>query len=170
MTKYLLLALSLFLGVAKNLIPKAGEKAFTGINGLMNVNIVTSLLALLVFSAGGYSLLLISDSKFIIMAIAINSTNFQELSSSDQLVVIDFWAPWCGPCRALTPIIEELAEEYEGKAIIGKCDTDENNDIAIQFGVRNIPMLVFLKNGEVKDVLVGLVKKGEIEEKIKQFI
>ena len=104
------------------------------------------------------------------MAIAINSTNFQELSSSDQLVVIDFWAPWCGPCRALTPIIEELAEEYEGKAIIGKCDTDENNDIAIQFGVRNIPMLVFLKNGEVKDVLVGLVKKGEIEEKIKQFI
>ena len=104
------------------------------------------------------------------MAIAINSTNFQELSSSDQLVVIDFWAPWCGQCRALTPIIEELAEEYEGKAIIGKCDTDENNDIAIQFGVRNIPMLVFLKNGEVKDVLVGLVKKGEIEEKIKQFI
>lgn len=104
------------------------------------------------------------------MALAITSTNFPELSSGDKLVVIDFWAPWCGPCRALSPIIEELAEEYEGRAIIGKCDTDENNEIAVQFGVRNIPMLVFLKNGEVKDVLVGLVKKNEIVEKINQFI
>lgn len=104
------------------------------------------------------------------MALAITSTNFQELSSGDKLIVIDFWAPWCGPCRALSPIIDELAEEYEGKVIIGKCDTDENNEIAVQFGVRNIPMLVFLKNGEVKDVLVGLVKKSEIVEKINQFI
>ena len=84
----------------------------------------------------------------------------------DQLVVIDFWAQWCGPCRALSPIIEELAEEYKDKAVIGKCDTDENNDIAVQFGVRNIPMLVFVKNGEVKDTLVGLVKKNEIVSKI----
>lgn len=104
------------------------------------------------------------------MALAINSTNFPELSGDDKLVVIDFWAPWCGPCRALSPIIEELATEYEGKAIIGKCDTDENNDIAVQFGVRNIPMLVFLKDGEVKDVLVGLVKKEEIVKKIEQYM
>lgn len=100
------------------------------------------------------------------MALAINSDNFQSLMEGDQLVVIDFWAQWCGPCRALSPIIEELAEEYKDKAVIGKCDTDENNDIAVQFGVRNIPMLVFVKNGEVKDTLVGLVKKNEIVSKI----
>lgn len=100
------------------------------------------------------------------MALAINSENFDSIMKSDQLVVIDFWAQWCGPCRALTPIVEELAEEYKGKVVIGKCDTDENNDIAVQFGVRNIPMLVFLKNGEVKDVLVGLVKKNELSAKI----
>ncbi len=100
------------------------------------------------------------------MALAINSDNFQSLMEGEQLVVIDFWAQWCGPCRALSPIIEELAEEYKDKAVIGKCDTDENNDIAVQFGVRNIPMLVFVKNGEVKDTLVGLVKKNEIVSKI----
>lgn len=100
------------------------------------------------------------------MALAINSENFDSIMKSEQLVVIDFWAQWCGPCRALTPIVEELAEEYKGKVVIGKCDTDENNDIAVQFGVRNIPMLVFLKNGEVKDVLVGLVKKNELSAKI----
>ncbi len=100
------------------------------------------------------------------MALAINSENFDSIMKSEQLVVIDFWAQWCGPCRALTPIVEELAEEYKGKVVIGKCDTDENNDIAVQFGVRNIPMLVFIKNGEVKDVLVGLVKKNELSAKI----
>lgn len=104
------------------------------------------------------------------MALAINSGNFDELVKGEKLIVIDFWAPWCGPCRALSPIIEELAEEYKEKAIIGKCDTDENNDIAVQFGVRNIPMLVFLKNGELKDTLVGLVKKHEIVEKINQYL
>jgi len=104
------------------------------------------------------------------MALAINSENFDSIMKSEQLVVIDFWAQWCGPCRALTPIVEELAEEYKGKVVIGKCDTDENNDIAIQFGVRNIPMLVFIKNGEVKDVLVGLVKKIELSAKIDSLI
>jgi len=104
------------------------------------------------------------------MAIAINSENFNSLIEGDKLVVIDFWAPWCGPCRALSPIIEELAAEYEGKAVIGKCDTDENNEIAVQFGVRNIPMLVFVKGGEQKDVLVGLVKKEEIVAKINALL
>ena len=104
------------------------------------------------------------------MAIAINSENFNSLIEGDKLVVIDFWAPWCGPCRALSPIIEELAVEYEGKAVIGKCDTDENNEIAVQFGVRNIPMLVFVKGGEQKDVLVGLVKKEEIVAKINALL
>jgi thioredoxin 1 len=104
------------------------------------------------------------------MAITINSDNFSSLVSGEQLVVIDFWAPWCGPCRALTPTIEELAKEYEGKAVIGKCDTDENNDIAVQFGVRNIPMLVFLKGGEVKDTLVGAVPKAKIAELINKHL
>ena len=100
------------------------------------------------------------------MALAIDQSNFDSLMKGDKLVVIDFWAQWCGPCRALGPIIEEVAEEYKDRAIIGKCDTDENNDIAIQFGVRNIPMLVFVKNGEVKDVHVGLIKKNELTQKI----
>ena len=100
------------------------------------------------------------------MALAIDQSNFDSLMKGDKLVVIDFWAQWCGPCRALGPTIDEVAAEYEGRAIIGKCDTDENNDIAIQFGVRNIPMLVFVKNGEVKDVHVGLIKKSELTQKI----
>lgn len=100
------------------------------------------------------------------MALAINSSNFESLVSGDQLVVIDFWAPWCGPCRHLSPIVDEVAAEFEGKAIIGKCDTDENNDIAMQFGVMNIPMLVFLKNGELVDTHVGTIKKEDLVAKI----
>jgi thioredoxin 1 len=104
------------------------------------------------------------------MALTIDNSNFEALVTGDKLVVIDFWAQWCGPCRALTPIIEEVATEYEGKAIVGKCDTDNNNDLAVQFGVRNIPMLVFLKGGEVKDVHVGLIKKTDLVAKIEQFL
>ncbi len=104
------------------------------------------------------------------MTVEINGANFEEITKSDKLIVIDFWAQWCGPCRALTPIIEEVAKEYEGRAIIGKCDTDANNDIAIQFGVRNIPMIIFLKNGDVKDVHVGLIKKPELVKKIESFL
>ena len=104
------------------------------------------------------------------MALNIDNSNFAALVAGDKLVVIDFWAQWCGPCRALTPLIEEVAAEYEGKAIIGKCDTDSNNDIAMQFGVRNIPMLVFLKGGEVKEVHVGLIKKPELTAKIEALL
>jgi len=100
------------------------------------------------------------------MALQIDSSNFDALVASDKLVVIDFWAQWCGPCRAISPIIEEVAAEYEGKAIIGKCDTDENNELAMKFGVRNIPMLVFIKNGEIKDVHVGMIKKPDLIAKI----
>ena len=100
------------------------------------------------------------------MALEINSSNFETIAKGDKLVVIDFWAPWCGPCRALGPTIEEVAAEYEGKAVIGKCDTDAEGELAMQFGVRNIPMLVFLKNGEVKDVHVGTIKKSDLTAKI----
>jgi len=100
------------------------------------------------------------------MAVKIDSSNFEQLAASDKLLVIDFWAQWCGPCRAIAPVIEEVAKEYEGRTIIGKCDTDENNDLAMQFGVRNIPMIVFLKNGKVEDVHVGMIKKNELTNKI----
>jgi len=108
----------------------------------------------------------IINLKYSIMAVAITSENFDSLVKGDKLVVIDFWAQWCGPCKALAPTIEELATEYEGKAVIGKCDVDENNDLAVQFGVMNIPMLVFVKNGELVDTLVGRVPKDEIAAKI----
>ncbi|MCL1968419.1 MAG: thioredoxin [Bacteroidetes bacterium] len=104
------------------------------------------------------------------MALNIDSSNFDALVTGDKLVVIDFWAQWCGPCRALTPLIEEVAAEYEGRAVIGKCDTDSNNEIAMQFGVRNIPMLVFLKGGEVKEVHVGLIKKPDLIKKIETWL
>jgi thioredoxin 1 len=104
------------------------------------------------------------------MALNIDNSNFDALVTGDKLVVIDFWAPWCGPCRALTPTIEEVAAEYEGKVFIGKCNTDENNDLATQFGVRNIPMIVFLKNGEVKDVHVGLIKKPDLVAMIEKLL
>ncbi len=96
------------------------------------------------------------------MALEINSANFEQVTQSDKLVIIDFWATWCGPCRALSPIMDELAEEYKDQVVIGKCDTDANGDIAMQFGVRNIPMLVFLKNGEVVETLVGLQRKNDL--------
>ena len=104
------------------------------------------------------------------MALAINNENFETLIKGDKLVVIDFWATWCGPCRSIAPIVEEVAAEFEGKAVVGKCDTDENNDLAMQFGVMNIPMLVFVKNKEVVDSLVGLVPKDLIVEKVKQYL
>ena len=104
------------------------------------------------------------------MAIHIDNSNFDALAAGDKLVVIDFWAQWCGPCRALTPLIEEVAAEYEGRAVIGKCDTDSNNEIAMQFGVRNIPMLVFLKGGEIKEVHVGLIKKPDLVAKIEAWL
>lgn len=104
-----------------------------------------------------------------VMALQINSDNFEQVISSDKLVIIDFWATWCGPCRALSPIMDELSEEYKDEVVIAKCETDENSDIAMQFGVRNIPMLVFLKNGEVVETLVGLQRKGDLVKKIDEL-
>lgn len=103
------------------------------------------------------------------MALQINSDNFEQVISSDKLVIIDFWATWCGPCRALSPIMDELAEEYKDEVVIAKCDTEENNDIAMQFGVRNIPMLVFMKNGEVVDTRVGLQRKVDLVKMIDEL-
>lgn len=105
------------------------------------------------------------------MATQITDQNFQELVlDSDKLSVIDFWAEWCGPCRMVGPIIDELSKEYDGQAIIGKVNVDENQDIPVKYGVRNIPTILFIKNGEVVDKQVGAVPKSVLEQKVKAHL
>ena len=105
------------------------------------------------------------------MALAINDSNFKELVLDASLpVLIDFWAEWCGPCRVIAPYIDELSKEYEGKAVIGKVNVDESNDVPMQFGIRNIPTLLFFKNGQLADKLVGAASKSAIEDKLKALL
>lgn len=96
----------------------------------------------------------------------INTDNFPKLIVSEQPLVIDFWAEWCGPCKAIAPMMEEFAREYEGRVNIGKCDVEENNDLAVQFKIRNVPTILFLRNGEVVDKVVGAVSREEIKRKL----
>ncbi len=104
------------------------------------------------------------------MATNITSANYQEFINSDKPVVIDFWAEWCGPCRMMSPIIDELATEYEGKVIIGKCDVDDNDAMATKYSIRNIPTIIFLKNGELVDKQVGACPKNVLEDKLKKLL
>ena len=104
------------------------------------------------------------------MALSITSANYQGVIDSGKPVVIDFWAEWCGPCRMVAPIIDELAAEYEGKVIIGKCDVDENDALAVKFGIRNIPTVIFLKNGVVVDKQVGAGPRNLFEDKIAKLL
>lgn len=104
------------------------------------------------------------------MAIEINSANFKEIMASDKPVVIDFWAEWCGPCRMIGPVVEELARDYEGKAVIGKCDVDSNDEIAAQFAIRNIPTIIFLKDGKLVDKQVGATTKASLAEKLNKLL
>ena len=101
-----------------------------------------------------------------IMALEVTDGNYQELLSSDKLVVVDLWAEWCGPCKSIAPIVEELATEYEGKAIIGKCNVDDNYDLSENYSVRSIPTLLFFKGGQLVDKLVGSMTKTDIKEKL----
>ncbi len=104
------------------------------------------------------------------MALAINQTNFEEVMASGKPVVIDFWAEWCGPCRMIAPIVDELAAEYGDKVVIGKCDVEENDEITAKYGVRNIPTIIFLKNGELVDKQVGACSKDALKAKIEKLL
>ncbi|MBR7019388.1 MAG: thioredoxin [Prevotella sp.] len=104
------------------------------------------------------------------MEVTVTTENFESLKSGDMPLVVDFWATWCGPCRMIAPIIAELAEQYDGKIVVGKCDVEENDDIAMDFGIRNIPTILFFKNGEVVDKMVGAATKAKIQEKFEALL
>ncbi|HBB06542.1 MAG TPA: thioredoxin [Bacteroides sp.] len=104
------------------------------------------------------------------MALEITDANFEELVASGKPVVVDFWATWCGPCKKIAPEIEALAKEYEGQAIVGKCDVDSNDGLTGRFGVRNIPTVLYIKNGEVVDKQVGAAPKSTFEDKLKAIL
>ncbi len=100
----------------------------------------------------------------------ITDANYQEMLNAGLPLVIDFSATWCGPCKKIAPIIEELACEYEGKATIGKCDVDDNDELTAKFGIRNVPTVLFIKNGEVVDKHVGAAAKNVFVEKINALL
>ena len=100
------------------------------------------------------------------MALEVTDANFEELVNAGKPMVLDFWAEWCGPCRMVSPIIDELATEYEGKVTIGKMDVDNNNDVIAQFGIRNIPTVLFFKDGKLVDKQVGAAQKSAFVAKI----
>lgn len=104
------------------------------------------------------------------MALQITDANFEELVNAGKPMVLDFWAEWCGPCRMVGPIIDELATEYEGRVTIGKMDVDNNNDVVAQFGIRNIPTVLFFKDGQVVDKQVGAAPKAAFVEKINKLL
>lgn len=105
------------------------------------------------------------------MTVEVNDSNFEEVVlKSEKLVIIDFWAEWCGPCRMVAPIIEEISEEYEGKVLVTKVDVDTNPGISSKLGIRNIPTVMFFKNGEMVDKLVGAVPKSNFISKLETLL
>jgi thioredoxin 1 len=101
------------------------------------------------------------------MAIEINDSNFDEIVlKSDKPVLVDFWAEWCGPCRMVGPFVEELSKEYEGKAVIGKLNVDDSNTVTAKYGIRNIPTILFFKDGVIADKQVGAVPKNVLAQKL----
>lgn len=104
------------------------------------------------------------------MALELTDTNFQqEVINSDKLSVVDFWAEWCGPCRAIGPVIEELSKEYDGKVKVGKVNVDNNPQVSLNYGITSIPAILFIKNGEVVDKLIGAQPKSNFVKKLKHI-
>jgi len=101
--------------------------------------------------------------------VELTKENFDQVISSG-VTLVDFWAPWCGPCRMIAPVIEELAEEYQGKATIGKVNTDEQQELAVRFGIRSIPTILFFKDGEVVDQMIGAASKDVFASKLDAII
>ncbi len=105
------------------------------------------------------------------MAFEITTDNFQpEVLDSKKVALVDFWAEWCGPCRMIGPVVEELASEYEGKALISKCNVDDHGEVAAQFGIRSIPTILFFKDGELVDRVVGAVPKSTLKQKLDSLV
>lgn len=105
------------------------------------------------------------------MTIEVTESNFEELVlKSDKPVLLDFWAEWCGPCRVIAPYVKEISEEFEGRAVVGKVDVDSNPGISAKYGIRNIPTILFIKDGEVADKQVGAVPKKNLVEKLNALL
>ncbi len=104
------------------------------------------------------------------MEVTITSENFESLKNGNEPLVVDFWATWCGPCRMVGPVISKLAEKYDGKIVVGKCDVEDNEDLASEFGIRNIPTILFFKGGEVIDKVVGAQSEAKLDEKFQTLL
>ena len=104
------------------------------------------------------------------MEVKITNENFESYRNGELPLVVDMWAPWCGPCRMLGPVISELAEDYDGKIVVGKCDVDENDEVAMEFGIRNIPTVLFFKGGQLVDKFVGAASKSTLDEKFRALL
>ena len=98
--------------------------------------------------------------------VEITDSNFEEVISTEKPVLVDFWAEWCGPCKMIGPVVEELASDYDGKAVVAKVNVDENPNVSAKFGIRSIPTLLVFKNGEIVDKQVGAVPKGVLSQKL----
>lgn len=101
--------------------------------------------------------------------IELNNNNFDE-TTKEGVSLVDFWAPWCGPCRMLSPVIDELAAEFDGKAKVCKVNSDEEQDLAVKFGVRSIPTILFMKDGEVVDTMIGAASKQAFADKLNSLL
>lgn len=104
------------------------------------------------------------------MEVKVTNENFAELKAGELPLVVDFWATWCGPCKAIAPAVAALAAEYDGKVVVAKCDVEEADDVAMECGIRNVPTILFFKGGQQVDKLVGAVPKAKIQEKIEAML
>lgn len=104
------------------------------------------------------------------MEVTISSENFETLKNGDKPLVVDFWATWCGPCRMISPIISKLAEKYDGQIVVGKCDVEDNDELSAEYGIRNIPTILFFKGGQMVDKLVGAQSEAKLDEKFQALL